>query len=263
MMGPSDPFTYKPTMALWLLILFVIFPLIYIFGRLVTFLVHKSLVTFLVHKSLMSMKRLLIWIYEFLYLDDFEAAQENEKRSRRKHQRKHLNSPSSEFGGKSNGNPAAEITKNESSSESTELRVDTKAELKDEVMRHSPTDEENDPDTVTEEKCETSSKTSFVEETIIEKPGLRHRKVDPTAIEHEPSLEPKIDRLFLQISLAAEISLSLPLVVLSGDLFKIVEFVIKLTGLLSMTGIKPENIGRLTGKYPTIGSNPVKYTKNP
>ena len=149
-MGPDDPFNYKPTIEFFFIIFFVVFPLIYLCGKLVTYLIWQIL---------RCMRYLLISLYEFYYADEFEAARQ-EERERRKRQielnrrRIRIAKAVKELSevNKSNGGPP--VTQNGTSqadeistNEMTDLQVETEVDKKeDEPMHHSPTDDEEEID---------------------------------------------------------------------------------------------------------------------
>ena len=150
MMGPDDPFNYKPTVEFFFILFFVVFPLIYLCGKLVTYLIWQIL---------RCMRYLLISLYELYYADEFEEARQAERERRKKQHEltrrklrlaravKELSEVS-----KSNGGPS--VTQNGTSqvdetnlSEMTDLQVETEGDKKeDEPMHHSPTDDEEEVD---------------------------------------------------------------------------------------------------------------------
>ncbi|KAE9555283.1 hypothetical protein FO519_001534 [Halicephalobus sp. NKZ332] len=173
MMGPDDPFNYKPTAEFMFIILFVVFPLIYLCGKLVTYLLWQVL---------RCMRYLLVSLYEFYYADEFEEARQVEReRRKRRHDLKRktlrLEKAVRELSevSKSNGGPP--VTQNGTSrvdesisTELTDLQIETEEDKKeDEPMHHSPTDDEEEVDVLD------ASKTSKESSLGSDNPKLKHK----------------------------------------------------------------------------------------
>uniref|UniRef100_A0A7E4V523 Transmembrane protein n=1 Tax=Panagrellus redivivus TaxID=6233 RepID=A0A7E4V523_PANRE len=165
MMGPRDPFLYTPTPHLICIILFVIFPLIYICGRIVTYLLWQTALCF----------KYLVLAFLDLYRDDEVVPQRQPKRRRLAQRRAPLRldpllegSQSSILEASQNGTGTSTVKP--ASAETTALAVETAEEAgaarkDDEPMHHSPTDDEDD------EAKRRSGKTKH-----------RHRKHDNTSV---------------------------------------------------------------------------------